>query len=84
MLSTMRRGFAFGYWLQAIRMPQDDGARVSAWAEGLPKSGIVSIAVPTPGPGGGETPSQGGSKSARHLWIPLIHPKSASGFPADL
>ena len=82
MLSTMLRGLAFGYWLPAIRMPQDNGPRVSGGQGVLPRV-HTSIAVPSPIPGG-ETPSPGGSKSARHLRIPLIHPKSASGFPADL
>lgn len=76
MLSTMRRGFAFGYWLQAIRMPQDDGARVSAWAEGLPKSGIVSIAVPTPGPGGGD-PLPGGVEICTTL-VDSLNPSQVS------
>jgi hypothetical protein len=58
MLSTMRRGFAYVYWLPAIRMPQDHGPRVSGGQRGLPRV-HTSIAVPSPIPGGGD-PLPGG------------------------
>ena len=58
MLSTMLRGLAFGYWLPAIRMPQDNGPRVSGGQRGLPRV-HTSIAVPSPIPGGGD-PLPGG------------------------
>ena len=58
MLSTMLRGLAFGYWLPAIRMPQDIGVTCEWWAAGLPRV-HTSIAVPSPIPGGGD-PLPGG------------------------
>jgi len=58
MLSTMLRGLAFGYWLPAIRMPQDNGPRVSGGQGVLPRV-HTSIAVPSPIPGGGD-PLPGG------------------------
>src|SRR6476620_6013110 len=53
------------------------------WAEGSAQ-GAHKHRGAVPDPRGGRPPPRGGSKSARHLRIPLIHPKSASGFPADL
>src|SRR6478736_1227220 len=79
MLSTMRRGFAYVYWLPAIRMPQDHGPRVSGGQRVCP--GCTQASRCRPRSQGGETPSPGGSKSARHLRIPLIHPSQRPDFP---
>ena len=58
MLSTMLRGLAFGYWLPPIRMPQDNGARVSAGQRVCPEWQCDHRGA-DPGPRGGD-PLPGG------------------------
>ena len=58
MLSTMLRGLAFGYWLPAIRMPQDIGVTCEWWAEGSAQ-GAHKHRGAVPDPRGGD-PLPGG------------------------